>query len=370
MIQIDRRIFLHFDYVVILLILPIIATSYFLVHELSPALAHKQLLYFGIGVGAFLFFFLFPIRKMLWLIPFVYWLSVALLLMVDFFGVSKLGAKRWLEIPFLHATIQPSEIMKIAFVMMLGYLIYQKPPDERYGYGWKDFMKFSVYILIPFFLIAGEPDLGSALILLLVGYGVLFIIGVDYRIWLTILVAVAVSAPLIYANLKPYQKKRINDFLAEKPSYHVQQSIIAIGSGGLEGQPKEGATQTHLKFLPIAVSDFIFAFFIERFGFWGGVGLMTLYGLLILYLMMLVLYMKGNYLIQTVAAAMALLLFFYTGVNIAMTLGYAPVVGLPLPMFSYGGTSFITFMILLGILENLLSFRHDTLYDSVKFGEE
>ncbi len=370
MIQVDRRIFLHFDYILILLILPIIAISYFLVNELNPVLAHKQLVYYGIGFLAFLFFFLLPIRRLLWLIPLVYWANIALLVSVYLFGVRKLGARRWLELPFVHFTIQPSEMMKIALVMMLGYLIYHHPPDEKYGYGLREFARFSLYILIPFFLVAGEPDLGSALILLFVGYGVLFIIGVNYRIWLGILVIAAVSAPLLYTHLKPYQKKRIHDFLSEKPSYHVRQSIIAIGSGGLRGQSKEDATQTHLKFLPIAVSDFIFAFYVERFGFWGGVVLMIIYGLLILYLLMMVLYMKSNYLIQTVAAAMALLIFLYSGVNIAMTIGYAPVVGLPLPFFSHGGTSFITFMILLGILENLLSFRHDTLYDSVKFGEE
>jgi rod shape determining protein RodA len=369
-IQIDRRIFLHFDYILILLIVPIVVTSWFLVDELSPVLAHKQLIYFGMGIFSFLFFFLLPIRKLLWLIPVLYWGSVVLLLSVYLFGIKKLGAQRWLELPFLHFTIQPSEIMKIAFIMMLAYLINQHPPDEKYGYGFKDFVKFSIYIWIPFLLIAGEPDLGSALILLFVGYGVLFIIGTDTKIWIGIVVSVAVAAPLIYAGLKPYQKKRISDFLAEKPSYHVEQSIIAIGSGGLTGQPKESATQTHLKFLPIAVSDFIFAFFIERFGFWGGVALMGIYGLMILHLMMMVLYMRGNYLIETVAASLALLIFLYTGVNIAMTIGYAPVVGLPLPLFSYGGTSFITFMVLFGIFENLLSFRHDRLYDSVRFGEE
>lgn len=370
MIQIDRRIFLHFDYILILLLVPIIAISYFLVNELHPSLAHKQLLYYGAGVVAFLFFFLIPVRRLLWLIPVIYWSNIVLLLSLSFLGVKKLGARRWLELPLLHFTIQPSEIMKIAFVMMLAYLIYQHPPDEKRGYGLKDFAKFSLYILIPFVLIAKEPDLGSALILLFVGYGVLFIIGVNYRIWVTIFVILAISAPLIYASLKPYQKKRISDFLSEKPSYHVEQSIIAIGSGGLTGQSREDATQTHLKFLPIAVSDFIFSFYIERFGFWGGVALIALYMMLILYLMMMVLYMKSNYLIQTVAASLALLLFFYSAINIAMTLGYAPVVGLPLPLFSHGGTSFITFMILFGILENLLSFRNDPLHDSVTFGEE
>ncbi len=370
MIRIDRRIFLHFDYILILLIIPIIATSYFLVDELHPSLAHKQLLYYGAGLLAFLFFFLIPIRRLLWLVPFLYWINVALLALVPIIGVKKLGARRWLELPLVHLTIQPSELMKIAFVMMLAYLIYQNPPDEKYGYGLKAFAKFSFYILVPFILIAKEPDLGSALVLLFVGYGVLFIIGVHYRIWLVIGAILLISAPLIYTTLHDYQKKRIRDFLSEKPSYHVRQSIIAIGSGGLTGQSKEDATQTHLKFLPIAVSDFIFSFFVERFGFWGGVALIALYALIILYLMMMVLYMKSNYLIQVVAASLALLLFLYSGINIAMTLGYAPVVGLPLPLFSHGGTSFITFMVLLGILENLLSFRHDTLYDSVRFGEE
>ena len=367
MIQIDRRIFLHFDYILILLILPIIATSYFLVHELHPILAQKQLVYFGAGTVVFLFFFMVPVRRILWMIPVVYWFNVLLLVGVHFFGVSKLGARRWLEIPFVHMTIQPSEIMKIAFIMMLGYLIYQKPPDERYGYGLKDFIRFSVYIWIPFLLIAKEPDLGSAMVLLLVGYGVLFIIGVNHKIWITILLAIVLSSPLIYSHLHSYQKKRITDFLSEKPSYHVRQSVIAIGSGGLYGQSEEGATQTHLKFLPIAVSDFIFAFYVERLGFLGSLFLIGIYALIIVHLMMMVRYMKSNYLIQAVAASLAILFFLYSGINIAMTIGYAPVVGLPLPLFSYGGTSFISFMILIGILENLLSFRHDTLYDSIKF---
>ncbi len=367
MIKIDRRIFLHFDYILILLILPIIATSYFLVHELHPTLAHKQIVYFGAGVGVFLFFFIVPIRRILWVIPIVYWLNVALLVAVHFFGVSKLGARRWLEIPFVHLTIQPSELMKIAFIMMLGYLIYQKPPSERYGYGFKDFFRFSVYILIPFLLIAKEPDLGSAIILLLVGYGVLFIIGINNKIWISILLIIGLSAPVIYTNLHPYQKKRITDFVAEKPSYHVRQSVIAIGSGGLFGQTQEGATQTHMKFLPIAVSDFIFAFYIERLGFVGGLFLLGAYALIVLHLMMVVRYMRSNYLIQVVAASLAILFFLYSGINIAMTIGYAPVVGLPLPLFSYGGTSFISFMILIGIFENLISFRHDTLYDSIKY---
>ncbi len=357
MFQVDRRIFAHFDYIIPLLIIPIISLSFYLVHELYVTLANKQIIYFSTGAIIFTLFFLFPIRKFIWLIPLVYWLNVILLLSVEIFGVKRLGAQRWLEIPFINFTIQPSELMKPALILMLAYLIKTNPPGSEKGYEWKEFFKLSIYILIPFVLILKEPDLGTAMILLFVGFGVLFIIGVRYRIWLTIFGLIAILAPFVYGNLHDYQKKRVSDFLAEKPSYHVHQSIIAIGSGGIKGKSKEDATQTHLKFLPIATSDFIFAFHIERFGFIGGVVLITIYALLILHLLMIVLYLKGDYLIQVVASSLSLLFFFYMAVNIAMTIGYAPVVGLPLPLFSYGGSSFIIFIILIGILEHLLAFR-------------
>lgn len=248
--------------------------------------------------------------------------------------------------------------MKPALILMLAYLIKTSPPESERGYNWKEFFKLSIYILIPFILILKEPDLGTAMILLFVGFGVLFVIGVHYRIWITIFGVIALITPFIYGNLHDYQKKRISDFLAEKPSYHVHQSIIAIGSGGIQGKSKEEATQTHLKFLPISTSDFIFSFHIERFGFIGGAILIIIYALLILHLLLIVLYSKGDYFIQVFASAVAFLFFFYMAVNIAMTIGYAPVVGLPLPLFSYGGSSFMTFIILIGILEHLLSFRY------------
>ncbi len=358
MIQIDRRIFTHFDYILLLLIIPIISLSFFLVDELYPSLANRQLIYFITGFLLFVVAFLFPIRRFLWLIPFFYWLNIALLLVVELFGTTKLGAQRWLEIPLLHLSMQPSETMKPALILMLGFLIHEKPPQSSSGYNLKEFAKLSVYILLPFILILKEPDLGTALILLFLGFGILFIIGVNYRIWLSILVLIALVAPVTYNFLEDYQKKRISDFLSSKPSYHVRQSIIAIGSGGLSGKIKEDATQAHMKFLPIATSDFIFAFLVERFGFWGGLLLISIYALLILHFMMITLYMKGDYLIQVVSTSLALMFFLYTSVNIAMTMGYAPVVGIPLPLFSYGGSSFITFMLIMGIFENLIAFRY------------
>ena len=347
--------------------LPICLISLVLVWEANAFLGEKQLTYTVVGFLAWLLFFLLPIRKFAWLIPLLYWVNILLLLSTDIFGVEKLGAKRWLEVPFTHFTLQPSEIFKPSFILMLAYLIYRKPPPKN-GYKFKDFCKLSFYILLPFLLIAGEPDLGTATVLFIVGFGTLFIIGVNYKIWLSILVVVGLSSPLIYTHLlKPYQKQRIHDFIAEKPSYQVQQSIIAIGNGGLTGKAYEEATQTHFKFLPISTSDFIFAYTIERLGFVGGAVVLVLYMLLIFHLLSLNYKLKDDYFARVTVNCVALFIFIYTGVNVSMTIGFAPVVGIPLPFFSHGGSSFTTFMIFFGILQNLITFRYFSVEKTIKF---
>lgn len=366
MLHIDRRILTHFDFLIPILVIPIIATSYYLISEANVMLGNKQIVYYLVGFGAFLFFFATPIKKIEWAIPAFYWITIILLISVEFFGIAKLGARRWLEIPFVHFTIQPSEIFKPAFILMMAYLVTQDPPDEK-GYGWIKFFKLSAYILLPFLLIAKEPDLGTAVILLLLGYGILFVVGVNKKIWITLIILIGVSGPFLYGNLHDYQKKRIADFIGEKPSYHVQQSIIAIGSGGTSGKDKNEATQTHYKFLPIATSDFIFAYTVERFGFWGAFGLIVLYAILVAHLMTLNLKLQDDYFAQVIASGISLLIFFYMSINIAMTIGLAPVVGVPLPFFSYGGSSFITFFALFGILENLIAFRFDPTYKSIRY---
>jgi len=358
----DKRILAQFDFVSIILIIPLVITSNWLIGEVVPALAQKQTAYVGVALMAFIFVFLLPIRRMSWLIPIVYWVNIALLLAVEFFGHARLGAQRWIDIPFINATIQPSEFVKPALILMLAYLISRNPPP-LHGYRIKDFLKISAYILLPFFLIAKEPDLGTALVLLLIGYGVLFFIGVYWKIWATILTAILLLSPLAYKFLlHDYQKVRINDFLSEKPSYHVQQSIIAIGSGGLTGKSKDEATQTQMRFLPIATSDFIFAFLVERTGFLGALAIIAIYVMLILHLLSLSIF-STDYYIKVVTVAISFMIFIYMGVNISMTIGYAPVVGVPLPMFSYGGSSFLNFIILFAIMQNLIAFRFKDMYD-------
>ncbi len=360
--RIDKRILAQFDFISIVLILPLIFTSHWLINEAVPMLAKKQLAYVGVAFVAFIFVFLLPIRRMSWLIPLVYWINILLLLAVEFFGHTRLGAQRWLELPFVNTTIQPSEFVKPALILMLAYLINKVPPPKD-GYRIKQFLILSGYILLPCFLIVREPDLGTALVLMLIGYGVLFFIGVHWKIWAFIAGAILLILPLAYKFvLHDYQKIRIDDFLSEKPSYHVQQSVIAIGSGGLTGKSKEDSTQTQMKFLPIATSDFIFAFLVERSGFLGGLAIILIYVLLVLHLFSLSVF-NTDYYIKVVTISISFMIFIYMGVNISMTIGYAPVVGVPLPMFSYGGSSFLNFIILFAIMQNLITFRYKDMYD-------
>ncbi len=359
--KIDRRILTHFDFFTIIMVVPLIIVSGWLIGEIHPFLAQKHTVYVSVGIIVFMIFFFIPLRRFSWLIPLFYWLNIILLIAVEFVGQSRLGAQRWLEIPFINFTLQPSELMKPAFILMLAYLISRNPPPVG-GYALKDFFKITFYILLPFFLIAKEPDLGTATVLLLLGMVLLFIVGVKWQIWAVLVTGFILSLPLIYTQLHDYQKKRLHDFVSEKPSYHVQQSIIAIGSGGMMGKSKEDATQTQMKFLPIASSDFIFAYVVERFGFLGALTLISVYIVLVLHLMGISIW-SDDYYIKVVSGGISILIFIYMSVNIAMTIGFAPVVGVPLPMFSYGGSSFVNFMVLIAILENLLTFRFRDMYD-------
>ncbi len=361
--KIDRSILTQFDFISILLMLPIIIVSFLLINEAVPALAQKQLIYVVLSIPLFIAIFLLPIRKMSWLIPFFYWLNIALLVAVDLFGQTRLGATRWLAIPFTTATIQPSEFIKPALILMLAYIINKSPPPYL-GYRLKQFLHISIYIVIPMLLIAKEPDLGTALVLMFIGYSILFFMGVHWKIWAGIVVVVTLAIPLTYNFLlHDYQKTRIHDFIGDKPSYHVKQSLIAIGSGGYLGKSKEDATQTQMKFLPIATSDFIFAFLVERSGFIGALSITLVYMLLIFHLMSISIF-NTEHLIKVVSIGIAFMIFIYMSINIAMTIGFAPVVGVPLPMLSYGGSNFMTFIVLFAIMQNLISFRYKDSYNS------
>jgi len=359
----DKRIFKHFSYVLILQMIPLFVLSSYLVNEINPHLFNKQMVYYFIAFIVFTISAFMPWRQIIWwFVPIFYVANLGLLIAVEFIGKTILGAQRWIDIPGTGVTIQPSEFIKVSVIMMLGYLISRTPPPEN-GYGLFQFIKLSIVIVIPFLLIAKEPDLGTALVLLITGYGILFVVGINWKIWATIIIILGLTAPLLYGQLKPYQKKRVTDFIG-KPSYHVKQALIAIGSGGLEGKAKEDATQTQLKFLPVSSTDFIFAYLGERLGFKGMIAVIVLYMLLIFNLLYISAKYATDYLIKAFASGLAFLIFVYMGVNIYMVIGLAPVVGLPLPLFSHGGTSFIIFAVIFGILQNLIAFKDYSRYNS------
>ena len=360
----NKRIYKKFSYSLMIQLIPLFVISSYLVYEINFHLYQKQMIYYFIAAIAFFVSAFIPWRRIIWWFsPIFYVANLALLIAVEFVGKSILGAKRWIEIPGVGVTIQPSEFMKVAVIMLLAYLIYRNPPTEK-GYGFLNFIKLSIVIIIPFVIIAKEPDLGTALVLLIAGYGVLFLVGINWKIWVTLAILAGAGAPLVYEyGLKSYQKTRIQDAL-NKPSYQVRQALIAIGSGGMEGKSKEEATQTQLDFLPVSSTDFIFAYLGERFGFKGMVTVIVLYILLIFNLLYISAKHAQDYLIKTFATGIAFLIFVYMGVNIYMIIGLAPVVGLPLPMFSHGGTSFIIFAVIFGILQNLIAFKDYSRYTS------
>lgn len=349
------RITTQFDSVLMVLILPIIFTSSLLLNETSQTLFLRQMSYLFLSMFVFIFVFLVPFRRLYkWSVIF-YILCIILLVAVEFIGTSKLGAKRWISIGGF--SIQPSEPVKIAIVLFLAHYIQRNPPP-RDGYGWLQFIKISMFILIPFVLILIEPDLGSAIIVLLMGYGMLFLIGVNKKIWITCLISVILFMPIAYKfMLKPYQIERIHNLVHGNTSSQVYQSLIAIGSGGLVGKSKEDGTQAKLRFLPVATSDFIFSHFAERFGFIGSLLLIGIYMTIVIHLLSYFFLDEKDHFLKVIASCIAILFFVYTAVNISMTVELAPVVGIPLPLFSYGGSSFMTFVVFIAIFQNALTFR-------------
>lgn len=358
----DRKFLTHFDFIQIFPIIFLAIVSNYLILEANATLALKQYIYFILSFIIFMVLLVFPIRKFYWLIPTIYSFNIFLMICVHLFGVKKLGAQRWIEIPFTHFTIQPSEFAKISLLLMLGYAIKTNPPPNE-GYGLKKFGILNLYILIPVGLTLKEPDLGSALVMLSMGYIILFVIGINKKIWIWLLIIMSLlggfGGKIIYNKLHDYQKKRITEFINE-PSYHVKQSIIAIGSGGWKGNIKEDTTQTHNKFLPISTSDFIFPYGVERFGYFFALSLFGAYGFLIYHLLALNNKLEDDYMARVFATGISALIFVYTTINVSMTIGFAPVTGIPLPMFSYGGSSFITFIMLFGILQHLITFKFKT----------
>ena len=305
-----------------------------------------------INIALLLFFFISFVHIKFWYklaYPF-YFLVILLLLYVNFFGSTAMGAQRWINLYFFN--IQPSELMKIGVIFALAKY-YQYIKLEEIDNFSKLFIPL-ILILIPFFLVAKQPDLGTAVFILIVSIGMLWLAGLNLKIFITGFVSLVILAPFMIAFLKPYQKQRILTFLDPEKDplgsgYHIIQSKIAIGSGGLFGKGYLQGTQSNLEFLPEKHTDFIFTVFAEQFGFIGCLLLIILFMAIILMILNISLKANNNF-TRLLCFGIAFNIFVYLAVNLGMVVGLLPVVGVPLPIISYGGTAMLTTMFALGLV--------------------
>jgi len=287
--------------------------------------------------------------------PWLYLGSVLLLLAVMVAGDIGKGAQRWLDLGFVR--FQPSEIAKVTVPLMVARYLAERGPPPSLGRA----LVAAVIIGVPTALIARQPDLGTALLVGASGAFVLFLAGLSWRLLGALFASLAAAAPLVWLVLRDYQRQRVLTFLDPETDplgagYHIIQSKIAIGSGGLYGKGWLNGTQSHLDFLPERATDFIFAVVSEEFGLMGVAVLLGVY---------LFVVSRGMYLAAKASDAFGRLLggslvltfFVYVFVNVGMVSGLLPVVGVPLPLVSYGGTSLVTIMVGFGILLSLFTHR-------------
>ena len=282
----------------------------------------------------------------------LYLIALVMLALVIVIGVESGGAKRWLG--YGELSFQPTEMMKIALVLALARYYQWLPPNRV---SWPHaVLPPLLMIAAPAILALDQPDLGTAALFGIVGAGLLFLAGVSWVYFVAALVGVIVVLPHVWERLHDYQKERILTFIDPDrdplgSGYHILQSKIAIGSGGFTGKGYMQGTQTQLNFLPEKHTDFIFTMFSEEMGFIGAAVLLALYLLALLFITYMALRCRSTF-PRLVAAGMGLCLFAYVFINVAMVTGLVPVVGVPLPLVSYGGTSMLTMMIGLGFVLN------------------
>jgi rod shape determining protein RodA len=295
-----------------------------------------------------------PQKLMRFAVP-LYVTGVVLLVMVFLFGVKVNGARRWLSLGFTR--IQPSEILKIAMPLMLAWYFHKYEASLKA----KHYAVAFLLLLVPFGLVAKQPDLGTAILIGAAGFYVIFFAGLSWKVIVGMIVAAGSAAPFVWTMLHDYQRKRILTLIDPTSDplgsgYHIIQSTIAIGSGGSFGKGWLAGTQTHLEFIPERHTDFIFAVFSEERGLLGNCILVVLYLLLIARGLMITANASTLF-ARVLGGSITLSFFTYAFVNMGMVSGILPVVGIPLPFMSYGGTALVTLFLGLGILMSIQSHR-------------
>ena len=282
-----------------------------------------------------------------------YWFYGACLFaifLVEVTGSIGMGAQRWLDLGFIR--IQPSELMKIGIILALARYFHRLPIEQVNRIS--NMIVPILIVFVPVAFILKQPDLGTSLVLIIGAISIFFLAGI--RLWVFILAGVSTlsAIPILWINLHNYQKKRVLAFLNPEDDplgtgYHVIQSKIALGSGGFWGKGLSQGTQSHLNFLPEKHTDFIFAMLAEEFGFIGGISVITLYFMIILIAFATSAYCRHQF-GKLLAMGISITLFLYIFVNLGMVMNLLPVVGVPLPLLSYGGSALITSMLALGLL--------------------
>jgi rod shape determining protein RodA len=334
----------------------------------QPARFYDQLRNFGIALLVMWGVAQVPPQTLMRLAVPVYVVGVTLLVAVFLFGVRKKGATRWLNLGV--TTIQPSEIMKIAMPLMIAWYFHKHEVLVR----GRDYVAAGVLLLVPVALIARQPDLGTAILVFAAGMYVMFFAGLSWKLILPAFIAGLVvvagvialedricQAEVAWPGFKDYQKHRICTLLDPSSDplgkgFHTIQSVIAVGSGGATGKGWLKGTQTHLEFIPERHTDFIFAVYSEEFGLVGNLALLILYGMLIAR-GFIIAANAPTFFARLLAGAITMIFFTYAFVNMGMVSGILPVVGVPLPLVSYGGTALVTLFLGIGMLMSIQKHR-------------
>ena len=351
-----RRLHIDFTLLILLILLSSIGIIILMSagHE-NMGLLNRQATRLAVAFFAMLVVAQVPPHALKMFAPWLFLLGTLLLLGVLFVGDTGKGAQRWLDLGFFR--FQPSELLKLATPMMVAWYLAERrlPPSNKH------IVLATVFIAIPTVLIAKQPDLGTAILIASSGLAVLFLAGISWKIIMGVIAAGAGLAPVLWSFMKDYQRQRVLTFLSpeEDPlgsGYHIIQSKIAIGSGGLYGKGWTHGSQARLEFLPESSTDFIFAVFAEEFGLIGCIGLLTIYLLIFIRSIYMSIQAQDTF-SRLLAGSLSLTFFIYLFVNVGMVTGILPVVGVPLPLVSYGGTSMVTLLIGFGILMSIHTHR-------------
>jgi len=361
MFRFDRRLFAHFDWVMMLLLLAICAMALFNLYSASyppkpwgtpPYI--KQCYFFLMGFAAILFILSFDYQELHFWNYFIYGFVVCLLLAILIIGKTAGGAQRWINLGFFN--LQPSELAKLMLVITLASYYSRKEVTD--GYTLKQLIIPIVLTTIPFLLILLQPDLGTALMMVFIAVSMTVFVKLRFSVY-AILGGVGIGA-IFFAwekLLKPYQKQRIQTFLDPEKDpmghgYQIMQSKIAVGSGGQFGKGYLEGTQGHLHFLPERHTDFAFAVWGEEWGFLGSVFFVGIYFFFLVWGLYTCLFARDRF-GMLLSFGVVMLIFWQAVINLMMILGFLPVVGIPLPLVSYGGSSLLTTLMALGILLNV-----------------